>query len=132
MKVSLMSFFIIILFFSCASSNTSNVSEPDKPKEVSPADETSWIKLIDDLPGVAVSGSGKNARVRVMVGSTLQYARSEPLFLLNGVAYANNFESIQTSISPSDVDSFEVYTTQSELSFYGVRGEGGVIDIILK
>ena len=132
MKVRLVSFFIIILCFGCAASNNSKVSEPDKSETVSAADVASWKALIDNLPGVYVRGSGKTASVIVKVNGSYNNNISEPLFLINGVAYANNFQSIVNSINPSKVESFEVYKTLNELSIYGTRGTYGVIDIKLK
>ena len=111
MKVKLASFFIILLCFSCASSNNSSVSEPDKAKTFSAADIASWKALMDNLQGVYVKGSGESSSVRVKVDGAYNNTRSEPLFLINGVAFANNFQSIQNSINPFGVKSIEVYKT---------------------
>ncbi len=126
------SFFFIILFFSCATSNNSNAPEPENPRTVNSTHENSMLELIQKLPGVMVRGTGNNATVRVMVGNYLNDPNTEPLFLLNGVSYANDFQSVQNSISPEGVKSIEVYRTPAELGRYGSRGVNGVINIKLK
>ena len=123
------SIFFMILFFSCATSNNSNTSEPASPRTVESTHEKSMLELIQKLSGVMVRGSGGNATVRVMVGNFFNAPNTEPLFLLNGVSFAHDFQSVQNSISPEDVKSIEVYKTPAELSRYGVRGVNGVINI---
>jgi hypothetical protein len=125
-------FFIIILFFSCATSNNSNTTEPESPRTVNSTHEKSMLEIIQKLSGVYVRGTGNNAKVRVMVGNYMNAPDTEPLFLLNGVSFAHDFQSVQNSISPEDVKSVEVYKTPAELGYYGARGVNGVINIKLK
>ena len=125
-------FICSILFFGCATSNNSGTSEPKSPRTVDSGNEKSMSELIQKLSGVIVSGSGNNTTVRVMVGNYFTEPFSEPLFLLNGVSFSNDFLSVQNSINPQDVESVQVYKTPSELGRYGVRGVHGVIDIELK
>jgi outer membrane receptor for ferrienterochelin and colicin len=126
------SFFFIILFFSCATSNNSNAPEPESPRTVNSTHEKSMLEIIQKLSGVYVRGTGNNAKVRVMVGNYMNAPDTEPLFLLNGVSFAHDFQSVQNSISPEDVKSVEVYKTPAELGYYGARGVNGVINIKLK
>jgi len=125
-------FICSMLFFSCATSNNSSTSESKSPRTVDSANEKSMSELMQKLSGVIVSGSGNNTTVRVMVGNYFSEPFSEPLFLLNGVSFSNDFLSVQNSINPQDVESVQVYKTPSELGRYGVRGVHGVIDIELK
>ena len=139
-----------ILFFSCVTSNNSSYSEPDiqrnmnsNPRIVNSKYETSMAQIIQQLSGVVVQGSGNNTRVIVMTGNFFTHSTSEsenyypnqfsePLFLLNGSTYSNDFQSVQNSINPQDVKSVEVYKKPDELGRYGIRGSNGVINIILK
>ena len=121
-----------ILFFSCATSNNSSTSEPSTPRTVDSTNEKTMTQIMQKLSGVMVSGSGNDARVRVMTGNFFNEPVSEPLFLLNGVSFSNDFQSVQNSISPEDVKSVVVYKTPAELGRYGVRGAHGVINIKLK
>ena len=139
-----------ILFFSCVTSNNSSHSEPDiqgnmnyNPRIVNSKYETSMAQIIQQLSGVVVKGSGNNTRVIVMTGNFFTHSTSEsenyypnqfsePLFLLNGSTYSNDFQSVQNSINPQDVKSVEVYKKPDELGRYGIRGSNGVINIILK
>ena len=90
------------------------------------------LELMQKLSGVYVRGTGNDAKVRVMVGNYFNAPDTEPLFLLNGVSFAYDFQSVQNSISPEDVKSIDVYKLPSELSRYGFRGAYGVINIKLK
>ena len=121
-----------ILFFSCATSNNSSTSEPSTPRTVDSTNEKSMIEIMQKLSGVIVRGSVNDATVRVMVGNYFNDPNTEPLFLLNGVSFAHDFQSVQNSVSPEDVKSIEVYKTPAELGRYGTRGANGVINIKLK
>lgn len=139
-----------ILFFSCVTSNNSSYSEPDiqrnmnsNPRIVDSKYETSMAQIIQKLSGVVVRGSGNNTQVIVMTGSFFTHSTSEPenffnnqssepLFLLNGTPYSNDFQSVQNGINPQDVKTVEVYKKPDELGRYGIRGSNGVINIILK
>ncbi len=126
------SFFFIILFLSCASSNNSNAPEPKSPRTVHSTHEKSMLEIIQKLSGVYVRGTGNTAKVRVMVGNYMNNPDTEPLFLLNGVSFAHDFQSVQNFINPQDVKTVEVYKTPAELGYYGARGINGVINIKLK
>jgi len=120
------------LFFSCATSNNSSTPDPESPRTVDSTNEKSMAEIMQKLSGVIVSGSGSNTTVKVMVGNYFNAPDTEPLFLLNGVSFAYDFQSVQNSISPEDVKSIDVYKMPSELSRYGFRGAHGVINIKLK
>ena len=125
-------FICSILFFSCATSNNSSASESKSPKIVDATSEKSMLEIMRKVSGVYVRGYGNAATIMVMVGNFYNEEIGEPLFLLNGVSYSNNFQSIQNSINPENVKSVVVYKTPAELGRYGFSGEHGVINIILK
>lgn len=121
-----------ILFFSCASSSDSIATEKNLPRTVESTNEQTMAEIMQKLSGVQVRGSGNDTTVRVMVGNYFNDPYTEPLFLLNGVSYADNFLSVQNGINPQDVKSVQVYKTPAELGRFGLRGANGVIDINLK
>ena len=125
-------FICSILFFSCATSNNSSAPVSKSPRTVNATSETSMLEIMRKLSGVYVRGSGSNATVTVMVRDFYNEQIGEPLFLLNGARYSNDFQSVQNSINPENVKSVVVYKIPSELGRYGVSGEHGVINIILK
>ena len=131
-RVTLTSFFLAIFFSGCGSSSGTSVTKESNPRQVEASHELTLLQLIQQLSGVTVRGSDTNAEIIVMVGNRFQMSSASPLFLLNGIAYSNDFQSIQNSINVFDVRSVEVYKTPSELSLYGIRGANGVINIIMK
>ena len=131
-KVISVLFICNILFFSCATSNNSSTAEPKNPRTVDSTNEKSMSEIMQKLSGVIVRGTGTDTNVRVMVGNYFNDPFTEPLFLLNGVSFSNDFLSVQNSINPQDVKSVQVYKTPAELGRFGVRGSNGVIDINLK
>ena len=130
--ISAISFFSIILFMSCSSSNDTKTSEFQSFRETETTNEKTMAEIFQKLSGVTVRGTGSNATVRVHVGNYHNGPNAEPLFLLNGINYANNFQSVQNSINPNDVQSAQVYKTPAELGRFGLMGVNGVIDIKLK
>lgn len=131
-RAILTSFFLAIFFSGCSSSSGTSVAKESNPRKVEASHELTLTQLIQQLSGVTVRGSGANVEIIVMVGNRFQMSNASPLFLLNGIAYSSDFQSIQNSINVFDVKSVEVYKTPSELSLYGIRGANGVINIILK
>ncbi|QBA64528.1 TonB-dependent receptor plug domain-containing protein [Muriicola soli] len=89
--------------------------------------ETSILLMLQRVPGVTVRGNV----VRVFGPNSFSNT-SEPLFLIDGVAYSGGLSGILGSINPDDVRSIEVYKTPSELGAYGARGANGVINILLR
>ncbi len=92
----------------------------------------SMLEIMQKASGVMVRGAGNDAKITVRMKNFYNDEIGEPLFLVNGANYANDFQSVQNSINPEDVKSVEVYKTPAELMRYGVNGEHGVINIILK
>lgn len=126
---------ILILIFGiffltyCKSTKTNSVEATDENFRSVDASVglVSIVDLIQRVPGVTVRGT----TVRVF-GSNSFSNTSEPLFLVNGVAYSGGLAGILSSINPTDVKSVEVYKSPAELAIYGARGSNGVINIILK
>lgn len=130
-KVLPILFIYSMLFIGCATSNNSSSSESNSQNT---SEATYEISMLDIMrkSGVMVRGTGNDAKITVRIKNFYNDEVGEPLFLVNGVNYANNFQSVQNSINPEDVKSVEVYKTPAELMRYGVSGEHGVINIIMK
>lgn len=158
MKMKKHLFFIIIalgtmVFFNCSSSkntatsqNTNNTKVVDDGYEnkmskdsnqsslmVKPNEDRKSNISIDDmirrLPGVQVSGSGRNARIKIS-GSESFMANTDPLFVVNGVP-APNYAQVYSTVNPNDIDSITVLKG-SDATIYGTRGANGVIVIRIK
>lgn len=129
---SILFLFLGILFLTnCKSTKTNSVGDTTENVNVrsvdAPIGVLTIVDLIQRLPGVTVRGT----TVRVFGPNSFSNV-SEPLFLVDGVAFSGGFAGIRSSINPADVKSVELYKTPSELAIYGVRGSNGVINIILK
>ncbi len=127
---SILFLFLGILFFTnCRSTKTNSVGDTtENVRSVdAPIGLVTIVDLIQRLPGVTVRGT----TVRVF-GPNSFLNVSEPLFLVDGVAFSGGFAGIRSFINPADVKSVELYKTPSELAMYGIRGSNGVINIILK
>jgi len=100
---------------------------------VNPNEERKSNVTLDDmirrLPGIQVSGSGRNARIKVS-GSESFMAGTEPLFVLNGVSLSS-YAQLQGLVNPNDIASLTVLKG-SDASIYGSRGANGVIVVRTK
>lgn len=82
-------------------------------------------------PGVqSVSASGQpgtDATIRIRgIGSI--YASSEPLYVVDGIPFSGNINSI----NPTDIESISVLKDASSSALYGSRGANGVVIITTK
>jgi len=115
----------------CTSSKVRTVSGEDASNSMrtvtANTGEVSILMMLQRVPGITVRGNV----VRVFGPNSFSNT-TEPLFLVNGVAYSGGLSGILGSINPDDVKSIEVYKTPSELGLYGARGANGVINIILR
>lgn len=80
--------------------------------------------LQGNVPGVVVSGSFPNHKVKVRGNNTIN-GTNEPLFVLNGMP--TDFASIY-NISPSEIHFIDVLKGASAAA-YGIRGASGVIAV---
>lgn len=119
------------LAVACTSSKVRTVSGEDSSNSMRTVSankgEVSILLMLQRVPGITVRGNV----VRVFGPNSFSNT-SEPLFLVNGVAYSGGLSGILGSINPDDVKTIEVYKTPSELGLYGARGANGVINIILR
>ncbi len=90
----------------------------------------SFGDMLRRLPGVQVSGSGQNLRIKVS-GSESFMSGTDPLFVLNGQSMGTNYTQISGVINPNDITSLSVLKG-SDAAIYGTRGANGVILIRTK
>lgn len=84
------------------------------------------LTQIRKLPGIAVQFG---VPVFVKGNNSIQDgARSEPLYVVDGIAIGNSFQLVQDIVQPVDVKSIKALSG-AEASFYGSRGASGVIVI---
>ncbi len=84
------------------------------------------LTQIRRLPGIAVQFG---VPVFVKGNNSIQDgARSEPLYVVDGIAVGNSFQMVQDIVQPVDVKSIKA-VSGAEASFYGSRGASGVIVI---
>lgn len=106
--------------------NQSNVMvEPNKDRK----SNVSLDDMIRRLPGVQVSGNGRNARIKVS-GAESFMAGTDPLFVLNG-SPMENYAQVFSVVNPNDITSITVLKG-GDATIYGTRGANGVIVIRTK
>ena len=130
-KVFILIFIASSLGIGCTSSKVRTVSGEDPQNSMrsitANKGEVSILNMLQRVPGITVRGNV----VRVYGPNSFSNT-TEPLFLINGVAYSGGLSGILGSINPDDVKSIEVYKSPSELGLYGARGANGAINIILR
>lgn len=81
-------------------------------------------EIFRGLPGVWVSGTGDNVRVRVR-GPGLR--SGDPLFIVDGVMIPAGHRIASILITPAHVGRVEVLRDVASTTVYGQRGQSGVI-----
>ncbi|NNJ88034.1 MAG: TonB-dependent receptor plug domain-containing protein [Eudoraea sp.] len=130
-KLFLLIFMTSIVVTACTSSKVRTVSGKETSNNMrsvtANTGEVSILLMLQRVPGITVRGNV----VRVFGPNSFSNT-TEPLFLVDGVAYSGGLSGILGSINPEDVKVIEVYKTPAELGLYGARGSNGVINIILR
>ena len=94
----------------------------------------SMMSLADHLrqvPGVRVTGTGRNASVTIRGGSSIN-GSNEPLFVVNGQEFSGGLEAVSNFIDVNEIAKIRVLKDPGDTGMYGVRGANGVIEIYLK
>lgn len=125
-SVILFLLFFASLFLGCGSSASVGINKPVTANQVE-ARNNAVIPLITQirrLPGMALENG---VPVFVKGNNSIQGgARSEPLYVVDGIPVANSFRQIQDIVQPVDVASIKA-VFGADASFYGSRGASGVI-----
>ena len=87
----------------------------------------SLSEMLRKVPGVAVTGTGTNARVTIRGASTL-HASNEPLYVLDGTQIGHDFYAVASAIDPNEIESIHVLKG-ADAAIYGVQAGNGVIMI---
>ena len=116
-------FLFLSLLISCQASNLSTSSKESEDKA-----KTSLSlldRLLRSLPGLRISGFGRNAQVYLRGQTSINNYR-EVLFYVNGnrVGY---FSSAYEYVLPENIKSIKLLKSASELSIYGGEGRDSVV-----
>ena len=117
-------FLFLSLLISCQASNLSTSSKESEDKA-----KTTSLSLLDrlrSLPGLRISGFGRNAQVYLRGQTSINNYR-EVLFYVNGnrVGY---FSSAYEYVLPENIKNIKLLKSASELSIYG----GGAAPAVMK
>ncbi len=132
LQVALMS--LAALLAGCATTGGSSVLADDEKMSVKDEGYNESMTLADHLQqvsGLSIQGSGRNAQVRVH-GVSSMYGNNEPLFVVNGQAIDGGLSAVSSMVPVAEIARISVLKTPSETSMYGVRGANGVVVIKLK
>ena len=77
-----------------------------------------------------LTGTGDNLEIRIRGNSSI-YGENRPLFILDGVPIGRDYNSINSSLNPLDIQSIRVLPA-AQAGLYGARGSNGVIVMKLK
>jgi len=135
-KIVILNLVLVLMLSSCASSNSTTTKKEDKDyqtvelsdNEIST--ENNLESYLNRVAGVTVNGSGQNATVQVR-GVNSFGGGTQPLFVLNGTDIGNSYSTAASAVRGLKIKSVRVLK-DSDASFYGVRGAGGVIVIQAK
>lgn len=92
----------------------------------------SLTELLRTKPGVMVTGSGKNATIKIRTGATSFLGDSTPLFVLNGQVVNGGYSNLFDLVLVPDIKKLKILTDPADLSLYGSRAANGVIEIETK
>ena len=100
------------------------------------ASSTLTKSLEGAIPGLQVQSvdgqPGQDMAIRIRGIGTASQNNSNPLFVVDGVAYSTTDKNIFTTINPQDVESMVVLKDAASGAMYGARGANGVIVINTK
>ena len=116
-------FLLLSVLISCQANNLSTASKESEDKS-----KTTNLSLLDrlrSLPGLRISGVGRNAQVYLRGQTSINNYR-EVLFYVNGNR-VGNYSSAYQFVLPENIKSIKVLKSASELSLYGGEGRDGVI-----
>jgi TonB-linked SusC/RagA family outer membrane protein len=115
---------------------TGSVSTVDSKLLSAQSTSTLSRSLEGAIPGVQVSAidgqPGMDMAIRIRGLSSANPDYSNPLVVVDGVAYAPGTKSILSVVNPKDVESMTVLKDAASSAMYGSRGSNGVIVITTK
>lgn len=110
------------------------VQDPDKntvtqEDTAHPTDLTQYLMRVS---GVTVVGNGSNAQVRIRGPVSFSGSARDPLYVINGSQFGNNYASVFNSVNPEEIKRVRILKGADETAIYGSRGAAGVIEITLR
>ena len=123
--------------FGCSSSKTGSTAKTEtssKKESVSKSESsygyTSLLQMLRKVSQIRISGTSSNPVIRVSGGGRSISGSSEPLFVVDGAAVGQGYQSV-SSIDVNTVRSIQVLSP-AKGAFYGSRAGNGVIEINTK
>ena len=118
-------FILIILVIFSNSCQVSNVSSSQQGDNNSKTTSLNLLDRLRSLPGLRISGVGRNAQVYLRGITSINNYR-EVIFYVNCNRVGNFSSSFQVDL-PENITSIKLLKSASELSIYGAEGRDGVI-----
>tara|TARA_Y100000992_G_C21161451_1_gene441279 strand:+ start:416 stop:799 length:384 start_codon:yes stop_codon:yes gene_type:complete len=118
-------FILIIMVILSTSCQVSNVSSSQQDDSNSKTTSLNLLDRLRSLPGLRISGVGRNAQVYLRGITSINNYR-EVIFYVNGNR-VGNFSSAFQVVLPENITSIKLLKSASELSIYGAEGRDGVI-----
>ncbi len=120
----------------CIAFNADAQDNKEKKKKKKKKEKTeksvTYLSLADLLrrqPGVAVQGSGSNAKVSIRGGGGISGV--DPLYVVDRVPIGNSYAQVAGMVDVNDIANINVLSG-ADASQYGTRGNSGVIEITTK
>lgn len=85
------------------------------------------------VPGIIVTRLADGGiAIQIRGASSSFYGSTQPLFVVDGVAFRPGPNGELIGINPYDIESIKVLKDASETAIYGIRGGNGVVEITTK
>ena len=114
-----------LLLAGCASAGSMSHDEAIQSQAASLEDHMA-DEVLQRYPGVRVYHDGAGLHIRIR-GSL-----DAPLYIVDGLPLAPTPSGALWGLSPHDIEAIEVIKDPARLSYYGLRGAGGVVLITTK
>ena len=138
---------ICLMLFGCGSTKTKPTSNNDVDvgygkqsqdeltSPVSVVEVTNPALSLGDylkrVPGVQVTGSGSNTRVRIRGAGSIN-ADTGPLYVIDDVPITTEYSEVESMINVNDIKEVTVLRDISASNIYGQRAQNGVVIIETK
>ncbi|MEL7001605.1 MAG: TonB-dependent receptor plug domain-containing protein [Bacteroidota bacterium] len=120
---------VVLIIFSCASTDQSASSKSQKKGNTVKVDQAhlDLPAYLRRVPGVMINGD------EVLIRSTTSAAgATQPLFVLDGVVIGNSLARANELVVVNDIKNVRVIKAGADAAMYGTQGSNGVIVITTK
>jgi len=127
MKTRIMKLIYSVFLFLMISSCGSLYQPGAKESGAQMLDLTSQLRRTS---GIQVSGSGENATFKIQSADSIE-GRDQPLFVVDNIVY-NDYSTVFQMVDYTNFESAKIIRSAQSVAFYGVRAEGGAVEITTK